>query len=342
MIKQIFIFIIVFFGIILFSEVFIRTAHISNFSSSEFYDDIGRGCRKNFNYLYFNEGFGIGKYNEYRYIGEAIPPEKQKNSFRVALMGDSFVESFQIFDRDYFGNIAENILGKEYPDIRFEFLNFGRSGFDIADVYAYQKLFVDKFNPDLILYIIENDDLTPQYRDPLLPKTMVENDSLVVFSNYDPSEVNSFEKKKFLPQNFSFFQMINICIKKIKSTPVSAVLFDKFYTLFQSKDNNSKISDKLPDQINSVTLEIIKNLDPNKVIFVDRDLTGLSQTFKTLLRDKGFELIDLNKGLDSLKQAGIDPNKWKVTGIKGHWNHNAHKAIGLYIAENIKNAIVAF
>ena len=136
-------------------EVFIRTAHIENVSSTEFYDDIGRGRRKNLEYLYFNEGFGIGTFNEYRYIGEANSPEKQKNTIRVALLGDSYVESFQVFDRHYFGNIAENILKKKYPDKDFEFLNFGRSGFDIKNIYVYHKTFVEKFSPDFVLTSLE-------------------------------------------------------------------------------------------------------------------------------------------------------------------------------------------
>ena len=143
-------------------ELFIRMANISMVSSTEFYDDIGRGTRKNLKYLYFNEGFGIGKFNKYRYIGEANPPDKADDIIRIALMGDSYVESFQVFERDYFGNIAESILNKEYLNIDFEFLNFGRSGFDIASIYAYQKIFVENFNPDIILYMISNDDLEPQ------------------------------------------------------------------------------------------------------------------------------------------------------------------------------------
>lgn len=334
MVKQIFIFFMVFLGIIFFSEIFIRTAHISNLSSSEFYSDIGRGCRKNFSYLYFNEGFGIGRYNQYRYIGEANPPEKQKNTFRVALMGDSYVESFQIFERDYFGNTAKNIIAKEFPDIRFEFLNFGRSGFDIGDIYAYQKLFVDKFDPDLILYIIENEDLTPQYRDPLWPKTVIENDSIIISTNYNSSEVTSFEKKKFFPQNFGFFQMINICMKKIKTSPVSAVLFDKFYFVF-NKPVLESILEK-PDKINTVTAEILKNLDPKKVIFVNRDTSDLMTDFQTQCKERGFEFIDLNDVLIPMKLSGTDPHEWKVTGVQGHWNHKAHKTIGSYLAERLE------
>ena len=190
--SQIILFGIAFIGMLGVGEIFIRITHIGNVSPTEFYDDIGRGRRKDLNYLYFNEGFGIGKYNEYRYCGESNPPKKPANTIRIALLGDSFIESYQVFERDYFGTIAEKLLSQKYEKLHFEILNFGRAGFDISDMYVYQNTFVEEFNPDYIFYMVSTADLVPKYSDVLRPKTLIQDGNLTISKEYSTSEINIF------------------------------------------------------------------------------------------------------------------------------------------------------
>ncbi|HEY9116112.1 MAG TPA: hypothetical protein VIN10_15550, partial [Bacteroidales bacterium] len=274
--KQIALFCIAFLLTMGLSELFIRTSHLASVSYTEFYDDIGRGRRKNLDYLYFNEGFGIGRYNKYRYIGEANPPEKPENVFRVALMGDSYVEAWQVFDRDYFGNIAEKILEEKYPNLHFEFLNFGRSGFDIADMYAYQKNFVESFHPDLILYFLEKPALQPVYSDPLRPSTIIENDSLIISFDFDSTDLKIYQTTNILTQNSSIMNMLNISRKRAIETSVTKILFDKIYFLFNSIEPEPEISDII---IEPVTEKIVKSLDPANIIIVNRDKHALPEEF---------------------------------------------------------------
>lgn len=337
-IKQIFLFGIAFLCTMIFSEFFIRAAHIASVSSTEFYDDIGRGKRKNLSFLYFNEGFGINKFNEYRYIGEANPPEKPKNTIRIALLGDSYVESFQVFERDYFGNIAENILINEYPKRKFEFLNFGRSGFDIANMYSYQKSFIELFNPDFIVYMLSNADLEPRNRDPLIPKVKLRNDSLVVSLNFVASDIKMFERTKFFTQNFIILNMLNECRRKIKSVPIQAILLEKIYKWFKLPhlEMEYQYGKNSTYRINPVTQKIVETLDSNKVIFINRDMLELPGEYLKLCNDNGISFFDLSQVLNSMKKSGIDPVGWKVTGKKGHWNKQAHSIVGSFLANKIK------
>jgi len=340
-IKQIILFSITFILILVLSEVFIRASNLASVSSTEFYDDIGRGKRKNMSYLYFNEGFGIGKFNEYQYIGESNTPEKSKNIIRIALMGDSYVESFHVFERDYFGEIAENYLEKKYPEKQFEFLNFGRGGFDIGDIYAYHKTFVEKFNPDFILYMVSNGDLESKYSDPLRPRTIIKNDSLIISFNFKPREIEVFEKTKFLVQNSSILNMLNNGRKKTKKIPILAILFDKIYFWF-NPENESKIlhSEQVTAyQINPVTERIIKSLDTNKVIIVNRDLQESPLEFQKLCSENGLKYFDLSEILNLMKAQGNDPNEWNITNKRGHWNQKAHKRIGKEIAIKLDNMV---
>ncbi len=337
--KQILLFSVAFISILILSEIFIRTTYLANVSSTEFYNDIGRGRRKDLSYLYFNEGFGIGKFNDYRYIGEANPPEKPKNTIRIALLGDSYVESFQVFERNYFGNITENILSKRYPEKHFEILNFGRSGFDIGNNYAYHKTFVDNFNPNLVSYFMSNGDLEVKYTDKLRPKTKIKNDSLVVLFDFDLNIVSSYHKKKVLIQKSAILKMIDNGVKKSKRKPISSILLDKIYTWINSMSENLNIKNKSDYQINPITEKIIKSLDPKKVIVVNRGMQEFPWEFQKLCIDNGFNYIDLSKILNEMKENGDDPNEWKVTKKRGHWNPKAHKAIGIEIAREIEIVI---
>jgi len=335
--RQILLFSSAFLLTMILSELFIRTSHLASVSSKEYYDDIGSGRRKNLKYLYFNEGFGIGKFNKYRYIGEANSSKKSKNTIRIALVGDSYVESFHVFERDYFGNFSEKTLKEQFPEKDFEFLNFGMSGFDIGNMYAYHRTFVDKFNPDYILYMISEINLVPNYKYPLRPKTILENDSIVISFDFPISDINNFKNTKFLMQHSSIINMINNGRIKSKKTPIQETLFDKIYYWIKAPKELSKSNKKdvLKYNIDPVTVKIINTLDSEKVIVVNRSGSEWPIEFHKLCLDNGFSFIDLSKTLDLMKRSGNDPNEWKVTRKRGHWNHAAHKAVGEEIANQL-------
>lgn len=339
--KQLLLFSITSIIIFLFCEVFIRLAHIAPVSSTEFYYDIGRGLRKNQTYLSFNEGLGILRFNQYRYIGEDNPPNKAKNTIRVALVGDSYVASFQVFERHYFGNVAENILRKKYPKYNFELLNFGANGNDIGDLYAYYELLINKFEPDFTLFMLSNVDLDIRNQDPLAPKPILKGDSLIVSTRFNKSEIERYNSTKILTQNSSVFMMLSNCITKAKSTPISSILFSKFYTFFHPTDlaNIDKRESMDEYSLDPLVGRIVKDLDKEVVIFVNRDIKALPNKFQNLCVESGFRYWDLSQSLNEMKISGDNPVEWKITGKRGHWNHSAHKMVGKFIATNIDSIL---
>jgi len=339
--KQTFFLLISFLSIFIISELFIRTTRLASVLPNEFYEDIGRGRRKNLDYVFFNEGFGIGKFNEYRYIGKPGAPQKNKNTLRCILMGDSNVESFQVFERHYFGVIAENYLKEKYPDKEFEFLNFGRSGFDLADIYTYQKTFADYFDPDYILYMISSGDLVPKYSDPLRPKAVIENDSLQISLDFDPTEIKDFERTKYLLQHSSILNMGANGLKKIRITPIFSILLDKVYLWFLPGNTINTIEADYSKEfeMDPVTERIIKSLDTNRIIIINRGLQELPREFETLCKNQGLMYFDLSDKFISMKERGDDPNEWVITNKTGHWNHKAHTVIGKEIALMISHII---
>jgi len=289
----------------------------------------------------FSEGFGINSFNEYRYIGEAHLPLKPKNTFRIALIGDSYVQSLEIFERNYFGTIAEDVLRKKNPGTNFEFLNFGRASFNIGNMYAYQKLLVDKFDPDYCLYFISNSDLQPDYVTPLLPKTEIIGDSIIVSLDFNQGDISTYSSTKFLTQNFAIFNMLNNCRRIVKVKPIQAVLLEDIYTWMYPDASYKKreVSDTSDFRLNPITKKIIADLDSARVILINRDYIALPSEFTNACKKRGIRYIDLSQTLGKMKSDGNDPNKWEVTNKIGHWNLKAHGVLGKEIAKQLENLV---
>jgi len=337
-IKQIFLLISSFVFVLLIAELFIKNAKISEVSFADYYDDIGKGLAEADTYVFFNEGFGIVSTNSSRFIGDNVALKKDENTIRIALIGDSFVESMQIFERHYFGNIAENILNEKFnqKNINIEILNFGRSNFNIGNMYAYQKLYVDTFNPDYILYFLSNDDLKCDYSfAPLLPITSIENGKLKTSIDKNKEELDSYQKSKFVTQKLALGNLFNFCRRKINNKETLPILLGKFYIKPSKPDMiQNKLNEKY--EMDSITQEIIHTMDANTII-INRENEQLPIIFKNLCLANNLTYWELNPTFEVLKKSGIIYNKWNVTNKIGHWNQPTHKAIGENIAKEMSD-----
>jgi len=155
---NIILFSISFLLIILLLDIFAQTAYIETKSPTDFTNEYGR-CRKaNMDYVFFNEGFSMGSFNEGRYLNSFYPKEKPDNTIRIAALGDSYVEGFQVFERNHFLKLTEEKLNGNLKD-SVQVMNFGRSGFDFGDMYAYYDRIVKDYDCDIILFFVSNADL---------------------------------------------------------------------------------------------------------------------------------------------------------------------------------------
>ena len=130
--KSLFFFCCAFFSIIIVLELFIQNSGVGNLSISENDRQNGQVLKKNTNIIYFNEGFYIGKTNKYGYYGPDYDTIKSEGSLRIALIGDSYVEGHQVFDRNHFRCLLEKNLNDSLNK-KVEVLNFGMSGFNLND-----------------------------------------------------------------------------------------------------------------------------------------------------------------------------------------------------------------
>ncbi|MDY0078708.1 MAG: hypothetical protein RBR87_15675 [Bacteroidales bacterium] len=316
---------------LLLLEIFVNRAGIQTPSTTDFDEVIGRTRKANVEFTMFNEGFSMGQINQYGYLGPDYPPEK-KAGIRLALLGDSYVESFQLFRRDQLHTIIEKMLTQSLG-MPVEVLNFGRSGFDLADMYAYQQTYVNRFDPDLIVYFLSDADLACTQTDPLVPKVIMTNGNIEITNAMMPvSYRDNFVRTKFFFQESSILQMLNNSRKLIKSGQFLPKMLDKFY--FQEVKEISPIK---PDiNVPEVAKKIAENFS-SKVVVCNRGSEQLPKEFIDVLYDNQTPFLDINDTLTAYKNSGgSDPFFWPVTKKRGHWNYQAHQVVGHYLSDHLE------
>lgn len=76
---------------------------------------------------------------------------KAPGTFRIALVGDSLTQAFEVDRSQGYCQVLEKELNKAYPDKKFEVLNFSVSAVNLGQLYLMLKNRVWKFQPDLIV-----------------------------------------------------------------------------------------------------------------------------------------------------------------------------------------------
>ena len=328
------IFALTFFLSLVGIELFLQTAEI-DLSYHELHPRLGKKIQPDKRIIMIKEGLYLGRSNEYGYLGPGYAPEKPEGVFRVALMGDSYAEGFQLFEPYHFRAILERELrartGKEV-----EVLNFGSGNFNFHDMYIYYQNFARDFDPDLVLYVVKPESFKERdnYFIPS-PYFKLAGDSLSI--DYSFTERGAFQlynRFDFLFENSSFLKMAQNTYKLASKGRAPVIIFDKFYKAIYYTEENKTDPEEIVEtpEITPVTETIFREIATSEpeTIFLYRKRYG--DDLKAYIAGMGIESIDLNDTLDVLKAQGIHPRYWEATGKKGHWNHTGHAAIGEYLA----------
>jgi hypothetical protein len=116
-------------------------------------------------------------------------PAKQPDSFRVAVLGDSFAEALQVPWENAFWALAEQRLQgcPELQGRKVEAINFGVSGFSTARELITLRQRVWKYSPDMVVLLVttgndikDNSPRLNQYESLPLPYFVYKNDALVL------------------------------------------------------------------------------------------------------------------------------------------------------------------
>ena len=136
-------------------EVFLRVTHLQPDFFWQLDAEVGAihiPAKKG--WVVFRGGRQYIEINSLGYRDRERSARKSPGTFRVALLGDSFVEAFQVGQAETLAAILERRLNAECgaaPATSFEVLNFGVSGFGTAEELETLRYRASEFAPDLVL-----------------------------------------------------------------------------------------------------------------------------------------------------------------------------------------------
>lgn len=317
---------------LLFIEIYFQKAEIYPMSTVRYDTILGLALYPNKKLVDFEEGFYLGKINAIGYLGPDYPIKKSPEKIRIALLGDSYVQGHQVFDRHHFRTLLEDTLNAIFNN-KVEVLNFGRGGFVVHDSYCYYKNFVTTFNPDVILFIIGPNDFGTNMTNVMLPSCELSGDSIKI--KYDFNSTTAFKNRlhgEFYRGKSVMLRLITKC-KEIKNTGLLfPVLLGKLYFHATSGENKQVAPFKLSEKHRIILRTMGK--DP-RIVFVLRDT--LPQDAINEIKETHAPIIDCSGALNKLIQEGIDPYYWKVSRKRGHLNHLGHR---VFTAEIVKELCV--
>jgi len=280
--------------------------------------------------IYFNEGFSIQNYNRNRIKGKEINIEKPPNTFRISILGDSYVQASQVFERNHFATILSEQLKQINPKGKdIEILNFGFEGSEIEDIYTTYEIKVKPYKSDLTIVMFEQDDLRITQGDLLNPKLVLVNDSLKITLNFNKKHLEKYKISSFLRTKSTFINMLSNCNNQRLTNGILPKLLDKFYLKKTAKSTLTKTE----TAITPIVHKILKKMNTENVLFVYRNTEKLPNTFFNSVSKKNF--ISLNPLLKTFKANNFNANYWKATKKEGHWNVKAHQHIGKFLAKEL-------
>jgi hypothetical protein len=231
---------IVFLLFIVIFEIVLRTTHLFNvsISCSEPDDLIGWRNSPNCEFWFKKENDHpiTIKFNNYGYRDEDWLLEKPKDTYRIAMIGDSFIEALQVELKHTFFTLTENQLNKNHSN-SVELMNFGRSGSTQTEELLVLKNEVAQFSPDMvILFFFPGNDIKEVSR-----KTNIAylRPYYQISKNNDLFLENSFIKSR----TFKIKSFINM----FKQHSALISLLAKRYNSYMQTKLQSKLNDKETD-----------------------------------------------------------------------------------------------
>lgn len=166
---------LVLFGVLIGAAIAECALRIIGYSFPEFYQpDASRGyaLRPNMEGWYRKEGEAYVRINSEGMRDLEHAKTKPPNTFRIAVLGDSFPEAFQVPVESAFWMVMQQGLQgcDAFAGKQIEVLNFGVSGYGTASELITLREHVWQYSPDLVLLTITtNNDITDNSR--LLKRT---------------------------------------------------------------------------------------------------------------------------------------------------------------------------
>ena len=191
----------------------------------------------------------ISKINNYGWRDKRWDVIKPENVFRIAILGDSYVEALQVELDSTFIYLTQKKLNKVYNTI--ELMNFSKSGFTQTQELIVLEEDVLKFNPDMLIVFFTCRNDIRDVRKETCPNFMrrpffidANEDSLILDT--------SFTKTR----EFKIFSMINPILRH---SALLTMVLKRYHTWKRAKETLN-FYNKNNDTANNVKIEGYKSL----------------------------------------------------------------------------------
>lgn len=335
--------------------------------------ETGWGLRPDSEAKYTQESRAYIKINKFGMRDKDRILKKPENTYRIAILGDSFMEGFAVELEDIFNIQLENNLSQCNPNSEnIEVLNFGVSGYGTIQSLQQYKHYVKRFNPDLVVLAFDTvNDVRDNYF-PLSPhktRPFFQQDNLNIDLSFRDTPFFVSRQKIYwriyydLLSNSRILQFIRNSLNDIKHNK-SARRIDNFISYLPPQTKNWKTAWKhtenaiveVRDEVLSTNAEfILLVLGTGIQIHPDRQLQ-LEKSSEYQVRDWLYQedrLTEFSKKHDiqiyklsdkMMKEAQLTKKSLHylsdVSRTWGHWNteghHFAAETFAAYLCHSFK------
>lgn len=287
--------------------------------------------------------------------------QKKDGVFRILVLGDSFMEAYQVKFEDSFVSLIERQL-QEKVRHEVEVINGSVSGWGTDDELTYLMREGVKYKPDLVLVAMTihndvSDNLREEYhtfRDGKLeqrPRSLVPWPSYAVVwlkvwlnghSHLYHLVYQAAKTRWVSEQGRALNSQVGELLRKVPSDRIQTGwnmtqrLFEKLVSTAQSV--NAKVAVViLPLYVQVYTEELDKFLFQNGLRQEDIDIVNPQETMARFGQELKFPVIDLLPIFRSAKaQYACKLFVWN----DGHWNEKGHRIAAEFVAEQLTDSLV--
>lgn len=317
-----------------------------------------------------------GKINSYGWRDKEWSLGKPQNTYRIAVLGDSYVEAFQVESYSTFLTLTEQLLNKDH-NLRVELMNFGRSGFTQTEELIVLKNEVLQFSPDMVVvFFTPKNDILDVSKETAVDLNrpfyhISGSGELMLDTNF--TEKREFKIKSFINRFkqhsalISFFtQRYNIYkrhkrqkraraknIPKTKNTITLPKEIDRYLSLCTATPDAAYLRSY---QLNKILIKAMSDYSKEKgirfmlvTIDIPSYIPEIEKRYKyiDLTFDANFFEDDLRSyaGLLKIEYIGLQRifrQFYENTGVPlhwGHWNYEGHKVVANALADKLESII---
>lgn len=357
-------------------EVVLRTTHMFGAAISYTEPDpiLGNRYIGGMEFWYHKENTHpiTGKLNKYGYRDKDWQLEKPQNTYRIAVIGDSYVEAFQVEFEKTFLSLTEHNLNQGFDKgYKVELMNFGHSGYTQSHELILLKNAVQKFSPDLVLlfFLPGNDinDISKETAANLIGPfyTVSDSDELLLDTSFNEtsgykirSYINWFKQRSallsFMTNRYNVYMRdrrskeINLLNNNKKDEVITGYLSlctgnpDPLY--LKNYNLNKRLIMAMSDYSKERGMKfVLVSLNMRYYIpELEKELTIVDPTFNVNFFEDDLRDFARSHDMDYLGLQRIFRESYQKIGSAlhwAHWNYQGHKVVADALTDKLTGII---